>query len=169
MKRIVSLLLVLSLLLALPMGQGETVPLEEAEELTEAAHPAEIAGPEEEELPPEDAKPEEAEIAGEEPEAVPLAEQDNPEEDEVRPEDLPDEEDLEEEIVENRVLQYGDEGQDVMELQIRLSELKYYTGNLSGRYREGTRAAVKNFQKDYGLEETGIADMETQNQLFRPG
>ena len=52
------------------------------------------------------------------------------------------------------------------EIQIRLQELKYYTGNLSGRYREGTREAVKAFQEDYGLEKTGVADAATQSRLF---
>ena len=84
-------------------------------------------------------------------------------------ENLPDEDDLEEETVEARELQYGDEGDDVLELQTRLQELKYYTGNLSGRYREGTREAVKAFQGDYGLEKTGIADPDTQARIFSGG
>ncbi len=73
---------------------------------------------------------------------------------------------LEEEVLEGRELQYGDEGEDVLELQTRLKELKYYTGNLSGRYREGTREAVRTFQGDFGLEETGIADAQTQRILY---
>ncbi len=80
--------------------------------------------------------------------------------------DLPDESDLEEEIIDGRTLQYGDEGEDVMALQTRLKDLKYYTGNLSGRYREGTRDAVKTFQGDYGLDKTGIADPETQALIY---
>lgn len=82
----------------------------------------------------------------------------------VLPVDLP--EDLEEETVETRELQYGDEGEDVLELQTQLQELHYYTGNLSGRYREGTREAIKDFQKDFGLEVTGVADLQTQSVLF---
>lgn len=77
-----------------------------------------------------------------------------------------------EEVVSGRALQYGDEGDDVLSLQRRLTDLFYYTGNLSGRYREGTRAAVKDFQEDFGLEVTGIADAETQaliyGTLYRP-
>ncbi len=80
--------------------------------------------------------------------------------------DAPEEDTLEEEIVEGRELQYGDEGEDVLELQTRLKEMKYYTGNLSGRYREGTREAVRSFQADFGLEETGIADTRTQSLLY---
>ena len=97
-------------------------------------------------------------------EAIPLEEE--PAADEISPDDLPEEEELEEEIMEGRTLQYGDEGDDVLELQTRLKDLKYYTGNLSGRYREGTRAAVKSFQEDNGLEKTGIADPETQTLIF---
>ena len=71
-----------------------------------------------------------------------------------------------EEAVESRELQYGDEGDDVAELQQRLTDLYYYTGNISGRYREGTRAAIRAFQEDFGLEVTGVADTETQALLF---
>lgn len=87
-------------------------------------------------------------------------------ESETDPEDLPDEEEMEEETLEGRILQYGDEGDDVLELQTRLYDLKYYTGNLSGRYREGTREAVRSFQADFDLDETGIADILTQSVLF---
>ena len=51
-------------------------------------------------------------------------------------------------------------------LQTRLQELKYYTGNLSGRYREGTKKAVEEFQADFDLEQTGIADLRTLSVLF---
>ena len=97
-------------------------------------------------------------------ETIPLDEE--PAADEISPDDVPEEEELEEEIMEGRTLQYGDEGDDVLELQTRLKDLKYYTGSLSGRYREGTRAAVKTFQGDNGLEKTGIADPETQTLIF---
>ena len=70
------------------------------------------------------------------------------------------------ETTEARDLTYGDEGDDVLELQHRLTELQYYTGNLSGRFREGTRAAVEDFQADFGLEVTGIADAQTQAVLY---
>ena len=103
-------------------------------------------------------------------ETVPLDEPDPKEEtggDEsvVLPVEMP-EEDLEETTVDGRELQYGDEGDDVLELQIRLQELMYYTGKLSGRYREGTREAVRTFQTDFGLEVTGVADALTQSVLF---
>ena len=63
-------------------------------------------------------------------------------------------------------LKYGDEGDAVARLQTKLTELKYYTGNISGLYREGTQAAVRKFQEEFALEVTGIADVKTQEQLF---
>ncbi len=81
------------------------------------------------------------------------------------PAEIPDE-DQEEETWEARDLRYGDDGDDVLDLQTRLQDLYYYSGNLSGRFREGTRAAVKEFQKDFGLEETGEADVLTQSVLY---
>ena len=63
-------------------------------------------------------------------------------------------------------LQYGDNGDAVAQLQTRLTELKYYSGNISGNYREGTQAAIRKFQEDFGLEITGIADVQTQELLY---
>lgn len=71
-----------------------------------------------------------------------------------------------EDVVESRELEYGHEGDDVAELQQRLADLHYYTGNISGRYREGTRAAIREFQEDFGLDVTGKADAQTQAILF---
>lgn len=73
---------------------------------------------------------------------------------------------IEEEVSEDRELAFGDEGDDVAELQQKLTDLSYYSGNISGRYREGTRAAIKAFQQDFGLEVTGQADAATQSALF---
>ncbi len=61
-----------------------------------------------------------------------------------------------------RVLQFGNEGEDVIFLQTRLQDLGYYTGEITGKYKEGTRDAVKQFQEDYGLEATGVADLPSQ-------
>ncbi len=65
-----------------------------------------------------------------------------------------------------KTLQYGDKGDTVSGLQTKLTELNYYSGNISGQYREGTQAAIREFQKDFGLEATGIADAGTQEVLF---
>lgn len=81
-------------------------------------------------------------------------------------------EDAQDTAAEVRVLQYGMDGDDVLAVQTKLKELEYYTGNLSGRYREGTRAAVKKFQKEFDLDVTGVADARTQALLkateYRP-
>ena len=87
------------------------------------------------------------------------------------PVDMMEEEELEiedetEQILNGRALQYGDEGDDVLALQTRLKDLQYYTGNLSGRYKEGTRKAVETFQADFDLEQTGVADLRTLSILF---
>ncbi len=63
-------------------------------------------------------------------------------------------------------LQYGDNGDAVAQLQTRLTELTYYSGKISGNYREGTQAAIRAFQEDFGLESTGIADVQTQELLY---
>lgn len=71
-----------------------------------------------------------------------------------------------EEDLETPTLQYGDSGEGVKALQARLAELHYYTGKISGNYLEGTRAAIKAFQADFGLNADGIADEDTQALLY---
>ena len=58
-------------------------------------------------------------------------------------------------------LKYGFTGDDVAQLQSRLAALKYYDGKTSGVYSQAVVAAVENFQKDFDLKVTGIADKET--------
>jgi Putative peptidoglycan-binding domain-containing protein len=82
------------------------------------------------------------------------------------PVDMMDDETEEEESYTGSILQYGDEGDEVLALQTRLKELKYYGGDLSGRFREGTQKAVENFQEDFDLDRTGVADMRTLSILF---
>ncbi len=53
------------------------------------------------------------------------------------------------------VFKYGIDSEEVKQIQEKLAALGYYRGNISGRYREGTRNAVEQFQEDYGLEITG--------------
>lgn len=62
-------------------------------------------------------------------------------------------------------LSYGAQGEDVSAIQERLKELGYYTGKVSGNYLDGTQSAIKTFQKEYGLEQTGQVDAETYDQL----
>ena len=63
-------------------------------------------------------------------------------------------------------LRMGDGGTLVADLQRALKELGYYAGNISSHYAATTYNAVLAFQKDYGLNQTGIADVNTQNRLF---
>ncbi len=63
-------------------------------------------------------------------------------------------------------LEYGDQGEAVFLIQQRLTDLGYYTGKISGNFLDGTRAAVKRFQKDYALKETGVVDGETEALLL---
>lgn len=62
-------------------------------------------------------------------------------------------------------LSYGAQGEAVSAIQERLKELGYYTGKVSGNYLDGTQSAIKTFQKEYGLEQTGQVDAETYAQL----
>jgi N-acetylmuramoyl-L-alanine amidase len=57
-------------------------------------------------------------------------------------------------------LQYGDSGDAVLAVQQRLKDLGYYSGKVSGNFLDGTRAAIRQFQADYGLEQTGVVDGE---------
>ena len=65
-----------------------------------------------------------------------------------------------------RPLSYGATGEDVKQLQEKLVELGYYTGNITGSYLEGTTAAVQIFQGENSMEITGTADVKTQEKLF---
>ena len=65
-----------------------------------------------------------------------------------------------------RTLRNGSTGQDVFMVQMRLAELGYYHGSITGGYYGGTAAAVKAFQKDNGLSVDGMAGKQTQSILF---
>ena len=84
------------------------------------------------------------------------------------PVDIMEEEDLdaEEQVMQGRILRYGDEGDDVEALQTRLKELQYYTGEITGNYKERTQKAVEEFQADFELDVTGVADLRTLSILF---
>ncbi|MEK7608116.1 MAG: D-alanyl-D-alanine carboxypeptidase family protein [Patescibacteria group bacterium] len=64
-------------------------------------------------------------------------------------------------------LSYGESGSDVLLLQRMLSEDKaiYPEQATTGHYGERTVGAVKNFQKEYGLVESGIVDDETRERI----
>jgi len=69
-------------------------------------------------------------------------------------------------VVGSQALVYGDFGEEVASLQLKLSELNYYDGEITGSYGDLTRAAVKAFQADFSLLQTGEADAATQELLF---
>ena len=51
----------------------------------------------------------------------------------------------------------GSTGPEVLDLQYRLSDLGYYSGDPDGKYDTNTIGAVKKAQKDMGMAQTGIA------------
>jgi hypothetical protein len=66
-------------------------------------------------------------------------------------------------IINARSLRVGDRGGDVIKLQIGLQWLGYFPieQECTGFYGGLTRQAVRDFQKNYGLQVTGIADLNT--------
>ena len=63
-------------------------------------------------------------------------------------------------------LQWGDTGAAVKRLQEALKNRGYYSGKIDSTFGSGVYAAVKAFQKQYGLKADGIAGPATQNLLF---
>lgn len=59
-------------------------------------------------------------------------------------------------------LNEGDSGEEVRTLQQSLTDLRYYTGPIDGRYGDALIFAVADFQKASGLPVTGSADDQTQ-------
>ncbi|MFD0744437.1 D-Ala-D-Ala carboxypeptidase family metallohydrolase [Phytohabitans flavus] len=68
----------------------------------------------------------------------------------------------------NRVLQVGSTGEDVRQLQIRVSGYPGYdaTLTLDGAYGAATKAAVTRFQQAYGLAADGVAGTQTYGKLY---
>lgn len=65
-----------------------------------------------------------------------------------------------------RTLKNGVSGEDVYWLQMKLAEMGYYKGTVTGTYLDGTKAAVRAFQKDNKLSVNGTADKKTQEALY---
>ena len=59
-----------------------------------------------------------------------------------------------------------DSAANIVFLQNRLNELGYLRDPADGAFGEGTESAVRMFQRNNGLPETGVADSETQALLF---
>ncbi|HEX4769818.1 MAG TPA: peptidoglycan-binding protein [Bryobacteraceae bacterium] len=60
-----------------------------------------------------------------------------------------------------RILQIGLQGQDVLDAQCALAELKIYSDDIDGSFGPHLQAAVKIFQQNKGLPVTGIIDAAT--------
>ncbi len=63
-------------------------------------------------------------------------------------------------------LAFGDKGDHVTEVQIRLKELGYYNKLLDGDYGNGMKTAVASFQARNGLPANGVADEITIEMIF---
>ena len=63
------------------------------------------------------------------------------------------------------MLEKGDQGMKVRELQHRLRQLDWYSGNISGTYGSGTVKGVKGFQEKRKLDQTGSVDKTTWTKL----
>lgn len=65
-----------------------------------------------------------------------------------------------------KTLSTGSTGEAVYWLQCRLAEIGYYKGTVTGGYYDGTKNAVKQFQRDNGLEADGVAGRKTLRALY---
>ena len=63
-------------------------------------------------------------------------------------------------------LAYGSNGDQVKAMQERLKALGYYDSTVDGQYGNGTKQAVKIFQRQHGLEDDGIAGSQTLAVLY---
>jgi peptidoglycan hydrolase-like protein with peptidoglycan-binding domain len=64
------------------------------------------------------------------------------------------------------VLEPGDTGMKVRELQSRLKQLAWYAPDINGRYDTVTARSVKGFQQKRGFEKTGIVDKRTWRRII---
>ena len=67
----------------------------------------------------------------------------------------------------NQVIQKGAVGEDVIELQSRLTHIGFYHGKIDGVFGWGTYWALRNFQYEFGLPIDGIAGATTKVKLTK--
>lgn len=67
----------------------------------------------------------------------------------------------------NQILQQGSRGEDVIELQSRLSYNGFYNGKIDGVFGWGTYWAVRNFQDKFGLPVDGMVGTQTKAMLVK--
>lgn len=65
----------------------------------------------------------------------------------------------------NVILRQGSSGKEVEELQTRLKDLGYYTGNVTGNYGSATADAVRQLQRQTSIQVDGIFGPQTFGQL----
>ena len=65
-----------------------------------------------------------------------------------------------------KTLEVGMGGQAVRQMQTVLKELGFYDGDINGNYSRVFEQAVKDFQADFGLEQTGEIDYELYTLLY---
>ena len=65
-----------------------------------------------------------------------------------------------------RTLRKGDSGEDVKGVQMRLMELGYFAGPVTGNYNAATQEAVRAFQKKSGLDDDGVLGVITRGVLY---
>ena len=63
-------------------------------------------------------------------------------------------------LADDGILRPGDQGEEVIRIQRKLIELEYLKGEATGIYDEATEEAVRWFQREHGLLETGMADQK---------
>ena len=71
-----------------------------------------------------------------------------------------------EQQTEYRSLSLGNTGIAVQALQLRLKDLGYFQGDVSGLFDADTEAAVKRFEQTFGTMQTGVATPKLQLKLF---
>ncbi len=71
-----------------------------------------------------------------------------------------------EQQTEYRSLSLGNTGIAVQALQLRLKDLGYFDGDVSGLYDSDTETAVKRFEQTFGTMQTGVATPKLQLKLF---
>ncbi|MCR4706636.1 MAG: von Willebrand factor type A domain-containing protein [Clostridiales bacterium] len=67
---------------------------------------------------------------------------------------------------ETRILKKGDTGEDVLSLETRLAELRYFDGTPDEVFDTETESALMSFQARNNLLETGMTDAKTWERLF---
>lgn len=66
----------------------------------------------------------------------------------------------------SRTLRYDDQGEEVRQLQLRLTELGYYTMEATGNFYDNTNKAVRAFQRKHRLSDDGVVGEKTWTALF---